>query len=69
MLLIGSVAATRQSPLVITIEGTIGAGKSTVMQALQKIYATDESVSFVEEPVETAAAAQVDDDDEAEFEF
>ena len=52
MLLIGSVAATRQSPLVITIEGTIGAGKSTVMQALQKIYATDESVSFVEEPVE-----------------
>lgn len=38
--------------LLITIEGTIGAGKSTVLRALREDYAADEEVMFVDEPVD-----------------
>ena len=39
-------------PTLITIEGTIGAGKSTVMRALRDTYRGDHKVAFVDEPVD-----------------
>lgn len=45
-------AAPPSLPLVISIEGNIGVGKSTVMEALQKKYANRPDVAFLPEPVE-----------------
>ena len=38
--------------LLISIEGTIGVGKSTVLKALRDAYSADEDVQFVDEPVD-----------------
>jgi len=59
-----SVATAANPPtpprLLITIEGTIGAGKSTVMRALYEDYSASEGpVQFVDEPVESWINAPV----------
>jgi deoxyadenosine/deoxycytidine kinase len=42
----------QQQPLVISVEGNIGSGKSTLLAALREKYAADETVGFVDEPVD-----------------
>ena len=44
--------------LFISIEGNIGAGKSTVMRALHADYVSSQEVAFVDEPVDRWIAAQ-----------
>jgi deoxyadenosine/deoxycytidine kinase len=39
-------------PRLVSIEGNIGAGKTTIMEKLKKRYADDERFLFIEEPVE-----------------
>jgi len=39
-------------PVVLSIEGNIGAGKSTIMQRLKALFEDDNSVVFVDEPVD-----------------
>ena len=41
-----------EPPLVLSIEGNIGIGKSTLLGNLRKRYAADPDVVFVDEPVE-----------------
>lgn len=50
-------------PLLITIEGTIGAGKSTVMRALREQYAGNAAVTFVDEPVDAWIGARTETGD------
>eukprot|EP00966_Prymnesium_polylepis_P072080 1674070-Prymnesium_polylepis.1 len=45
--------AVKEAPLVVSIEGNIGVGKSTLLGALKERYAKDETVCFVDEPVAT----------------
>jgi deoxyadenosine/deoxycytidine kinase len=40
------------APLVIALEGSVGVGKSTVMAALRRTFATREGVVFLDEPVQ-----------------
>ena len=42
---------TRECLTLVSIEGNIGIGKSTVLKALRAAYAGDEGVVFVDEPV------------------
>ena len=44
-------APSQPRPTLITIEGTIGSGKSTVMRALREAF-SEAGVAFVEEPVD-----------------
>ena len=37
---------------IISIEGNIGAGKSTILEHLKETYADNEEVAFVDEPVD-----------------
>lgn len=39
-------------PVIISIEGNIGTGKSTIVQELQKRYTKSEEIIFVKEPVD-----------------
>ena len=45
--------AVKEAPLVVSIEGNIGVGKSTLLRALKERYAKDDTVCFVDEPVAT----------------
>jgi deoxyadenosine/deoxycytidine kinase len=39
------------TPKIISIEGGIGAGKTTIIEHLEKIYKNDATVQFIREPV------------------
>jgi len=41
-----------KTPLIISIDGNIGSGKSTLFSYLQNYYQNDPSIGFLEEPVE-----------------
>jgi Deoxynucleoside kinases len=40
------------SPIILSIDGNIGSGKSTLYDDLQKYYKDNDSICFVPEPVE-----------------
>ena len=39
-------------PKIISVEGNIGAGKTTIIDNLEKYYENDSSVIFIREPVD-----------------
>ena len=49
--LVSYISITMQ-PLLVTIEGNIGAGKSSILKHMQKKYADRKDVVFVQEPVD-----------------
>ena len=40
-------------PRIVTIEGNIGAGKTTLINLLKEKYKNDDRIVFLEEPVDT----------------
>jgi deoxyadenosine/deoxycytidine kinase len=43
---------TTQKPLLVTIEGNIGAGKSSIIAKMKELYADRSDIVFVQEPVD-----------------
>ena len=48
------------SPKIISIEGGIGAGKTTIIEHLEKLYKNDATVQFIREPVSIWESIQDD---------
>ena len=49
---------------IISIEGNIGAGKSTILNYLKEHYANHELITFVEEPVDMWGDIKGDDNED-----
>ena len=47
-------------PRILSVEGNIGAGKSTLVEALKERYAHDPSILFLQEPVDVWSTVQQD---------
>ena len=54
-------AAARHNPIIITVDGGIGSGKSTTVEQLKVAFADMPNVHFIQEPVDTVWNAVVDD--------
>ena len=44
--------AEPKAPIILSIEGNIGTGKSTLLERLQLEYANDSSIGFLQEPID-----------------
>jgi len=49
---LGSDISNRKYPLLLSVEGNIGAGKTTILEQLQSRLANDKTVVFLREPVD-----------------
>jgi len=45
-------------PIILSIEGNIGSGKSTLLSQLQEVYAADETICFLQEPLDVWSTIQ-----------
>jgi deoxycitidine kinase/deoxyguanosine kinase len=52
------------NPIIISIEGNIGAGKSTIFNQLQQYYSTNLKIVFMKEPVDIWSEVKDDDTNE-----
>jgi deoxyadenosine/deoxycytidine kinase len=53
-----TIANASPEPIILSIEGNIGSGKSTLLSQLQEVYAADETICFLQEPLDVWGTIQ-----------